>query len=567
MSPDAPSRSIAVPAFAACLLAPLLLVGCEPAAPAYDLMLRGGQVIDGTGAPARAADVAVVGDSIAAVGDLAGADATRVVDVGGLLVAPGFIDMHSHSDFTLLADGRALSKTTQGVTTEVLGESGSAGPVLGAARDETAASLERYDLELGWTTLGEYFDTLEARGSSVNVVSTVGAGLIRASVMGYDDRPPTDDEMARMVELVDEAMEQGAIGLSSGMVYAPNAYFTTEEMIALAEPAAERGGIYLTHVRNEGDGLLESLDEAITIGREAGLPVEILHFKRFAVRPEGPRVEPTIQDAVALIDSVRAEGQEVAADVYPYDAAQTGMDQRIPAWAHDGGRERMVERLRDPPTRARIVREVRQTFQGGRAAYTPETIMLGATPHEPHRRFLGMRIAEISAALGIGPAETLVELVEKGEGRVRAIYFGMREEDVRYLLQVPWTTIGSDGTAVAPEGVFAEAHPHPRWYGSFPRVLGHYVREEGVLELPEAVRKITSLAASRVGLDDRGTVAAGMKADLVAFDPERIIDRATFTDPHQLSDGVEWLVVNGELVIAGGEHTGATPGRALRGGG
>ncbi|NIP57451.1 MAG: amidohydrolase family protein, partial [Gemmatimonadetes bacterium] len=401
------------------------------------------------------------------------------------------------------------------------------------------------------------------RGASVNVVSTVGAGLIRASVMGYDDRPPTDEEMERMRALVAEAMEEGAIGLSSGMVYPPNSYFTTEEMIALAEPAAEAGGIYLTHIRNEGDGLVESVEEAITIGREAGLPVEILHFKRYAVRPEGPRVEPTIRDAVALIDSVRAAGREVAADLYPYAAAQTGLDTRIPEWAHDGGRERMVERLRDPGTRARIVGEIRESFAGGRAAYTPETIMLGGTPHEPHRQFLGMRISEISEEMGMGPAETLVELVEKGEGRVRAIYFGMREEDVRYLLRVPWTTIGSDGTAVAPEGVFLESHPHPRWYGSFPRVLGRYVREEGVLELPEAIRKMTSLAASRVDLEDRGTVAPGMKADLVAFDPATIIDRATFTDPHRLSGGVMWLVVNGEVVIAEGEHTGATPGRAL----
>jgi N-acyl-D-amino-acid deacylase len=270
---------------------------------------------------------------------------------------------------------------------------------------------------------------------------------------------------------------------------------------------------------------------------------------------------------VALIDSVRDAGQEVAADVYPYDAAQTGLDQRIPAWARDGGRERMVERLRDPETRAEIVEEVRRTLARGRAAYTPGTIMLGRTPHGPHERYLGMRISEISEEMGMSPAETLVELVEKGDGRVRAIYFGMREEDVRYLLGVPWTTIGSDGTAVAPEGVFLESHPHPRWYGSFPRVLGRYVREEGVLELPEAVRKMTSLAASRIGLDDRGTVAEGMVADLVVFDPATIVDRATFTEPHQLSQGVEWLVVNGELVLDAGEHTGATPGRALRVGG
>jgi len=552
------------PTVAAALLS-ASIVGCEPAAPSYDLVLRGGQVIDGTGAPARTADVAIEGDAIAAIGDLGGADAERVIDASGLIVAPGFIDMHSHSDFTLLVDGRALSKTTQGVTTEVLGESGSAGPVLGAARDEMAGDLERYGLELTWSGLGEYFDTLERKGTSVNVVSTVGAGLVRASVMGYEDRPPTAREMERMRELVDTAMREGAIGLSSGMVYAPNSYFTTEEMIELAEPAAQHGGIYLTHIRDEDDDLLDALEEAITIGREAGLPLEILHFKRSAVRPEGPRLEPSIRDAVAMIERHRDAGTEVAANLYPYSASQTGLDIRLPEWIHDGGRERMVERLRNPETRARAKEALREMFRQGRGGKTPETIMLGATPYEPHRQYQGMRLSEISRQMEIDPAETLVELVEKGDGRVHAIYFSMREEDVRYLLGLPWTTVGSDGTGVAPEGVFLESHPHPRWYGSFPRVLGKYVREEGVLSLPEAVRKMTSLAAERIGLEDRGRVAEGMKADLVIFDHETIRDQASFANPHQLSQGVEWLIVNGGVVIAEGEHTGAKPGRVVKG--
>ena len=569
-------RSAAVPSLSSIIARAVPVLGvvvftaffgaCETR-PAYDLILRNGEVVDGTGRAAREADVAVSGDSIAAIGDLVEAEADRVVDANGLVVAPGFIDMHTHSDFTLLVDGRALSKTTQGVTTEVLGETGSGGPVLGEARGEMTEELDGYGLELTWKTLGGYLDTLEARGISVNAVSTVGAGQIRASVMGYEDRPPTDEEMERMRVLVDEAMRQGAIGISSGMVYPPNSYFSTEEMIDLAEPAAHHGGIYLTHIRNEGDGLLGALQEAATIGRKAGLPVEVLHFKRYAVRPEGPRVEPTIQDAVALIDSVRAAGQEMAANMYPYAAAQTGLDQRIPTWARDGGRQRMVERLRDPKTRGRIVKEVRKTLARDRGGYAPGTIMLGRTPHEPHQEYLGMRLSEIAEAMGMSPAETLVELVDEGEGRVRVIYFGMREEDVRYLLQVPWTTIGSDGTAVAPEGMFLESHPHPRWYGAFPRVLGRYVREESVLELPEAIRKMTSLAASRIGLEKRGEVAVGMKADLVVFRPDSIVDRATFTNPHQLSRGVNWLIVNGEVVIAEGEHTGATPGRVLRNGG
>lgn len=530
----------------------------------FDLIIRGGNLLDGTGAPAVRADVGISGDSIAAVGDLGAAEAVRVIDATGLTIAPGFIDMHSHSDFTLLADGRALSKVTQGVTTELLGESGSAGPALGPAREEMERSLEQYGLRPGWSTLGEYFDTLEARGMSVNVLSTVGSGTVRASVVGYDNRAPTAEELERMKALVDEAMQQGAVGLSSGLIYPPNSYASTEEIIALAQVAARHGGIYLTHMRDEGDGLLEAIDEAIRIGREGGLPVEILHFKRFAVPVSGEPVKPTIQDAAARIEEAQRAGIVVNADLYPYSAAQTGLDTRIPSWAHDGGRAAMVQRLRDPATRRRIRREVAADFARGRAGYTPETIMLGGTPHEPHRRFLGKRVSEIAQETRVEPAEALIDLVDKAEGAARAIFFGMTEEDVRYALRLPWTTIGSDGTAVAPEGVFLQSHPHPRWYGTFPRVLGRYVREENVLTLPQAVHKMTGLAASRLGLADRGTLAAGNKADVVVFDPQAIADRSTFTEPHRLSEGVRWLVVNGQIVLEDGQHTGTLPGRVLR---
>jgi N-acyl-D-aspartate/D-glutamate deacylase len=543
--------------------------GCSPEAATepFDLVLEGGEVVDGTGAPARRADVGIRGDAIAAVGDLSESSAERTVDVSGLVVSPGFIDMHSHSDFTLLVDGRGLSKITQGVTTELLGESGSAAPVEGEAVAEMERRLAELDLELQWRSLGEYFDVIERSGTSLNVTTTVGTGQLRASVVGYDDRPATVEEMVRMEELVEEAMRDGAIGVSSGLIYPPNAYASTEELIALSKVAAEYGGIYLTHMRGESDDLLEALGEAIRIGKESGAAVEVLHFKRSGVRLEGETESPTIQDAVALIERARSQGVTVYANLYPYEASQTTLGIQLPDWVHDGGRQAMLARLRDPEMRARIRGEIAEELSRGIAGSTPETILFGSTTYGDHRRYQGERISEIAEAMGVEPAEAIIELIDKADGSTRAIYFGMRDEDVRYLLGLDWTTIGSDGTAVAPSGVLARSHPHPRWYGSFPRVLGHYVREEGVISLEDAVRKMTSLAAQRIGVADRGVIAEGMKADIVAFDPDTIIDRSTFIDPHQLSEGVEWVLVNGEVVLEKGEHTGAMPGRVLRGAG
>ena len=550
------------------LLALFAAWGCAPGdSERLDLLVRGATLVDGTGAPSRLADVGVRGDTIVAVGDLSTAEAARVIEGEGSVVSPGFIDMHSHSDFTLLVDGRGLSKVTEGVTTELLGESGSAAPVLGAARVSREKSLADFELELDWTTLGEYFERLERQGMSLNILSTVASGQVRASVVGYDDRAPTAEELERMEALVEEAMRDGAVGLSSGLIYPPNSYASTEELIALARVASRHGGIYVSHIRNEGDHLTQALEEAIRIGREADLPVEVLHFKRSSIRLGETPESPTIQEAVALIEKAQSEGVAIYADQYPYSASQTGLDIRIPDWAHDGGDEKMVERLRDPETRERIRNEIREELSKGIGGSTPETILFGATPHEPHQGFQGKRIAEIADEMNVEPAEAIIELVEKAEGRARAIYFGMREEDVRYIMALDWVTVGSDGTAVAPEGILARNHPHPRWYGSFPRILGHYVREENVLTLPQAIRKMTSLPASRLGLTDRGVVAEGYKADLVVFDPDTVIDRATFDDPHQLSQGIDYVVVNGEIVLEEGQHTGAMPGRVLRHGG
>lgn len=542
----------------------LLALTQQPDVEVFDLLVRGGSLVDGTGAPARRADVGIRGDRIVAIGDLAARRAIRTLDATGLVVAPGFIDMHSHSDFALLVDGRALSKVTQGVTTELLGESGSAAPASGPVRPEMQRSLSELGLSLDWTTLGEYFETLESKKTSVNVLSTVASGQVRSAVVGYDDRPATPGELKKMEDLVDQAMREGAVGISSGLIYAPNRYASTAELIALAKVASRYGGFYLTHMRNEGEGLLEAVAEAIEIGRQGNLPVEILHFKRSGVRLSGGREKSTIQEAAALIERARSEGIEVAANVYPYDASQTTLSIRLPDWTQNGGREKMLERLRNPETRARIREEIGSSLAEGVAGATPETILFGRTTYEAHRGYQGKRIQEIAQAMGVEPAEAIIELIDKADGSTTAVYFGMRDEDVQYALRLPWVTIGSDGTAVAPEGILARSHPHPRWYGTFPRVLGRYVREERTLSLEEAVHKMTGLSAERLGLSDRGVLAEGKMADVVVFDKDTISDRSTFESPHQLSVGVRWLAVNGELVLDEGKHTGARPGRVLR---
>ena len=503
------------------------------------------------------------GDTIAAVGDLSGARSARLIDAEGLAVSPGFIDMHSHSDFTLLVDGRALSKVTQGITTELLGESESAGPVLGPAKAEREKSLSVLGLSLDWTTLAEYFERLEHQGISVNVVSTVGFGQVRASVVGYGNRSPGAEELRLMEQLVEQAMGEGAVGLSSGLIYTSDRYASTDELIAFAKVAARYDGIYLTHIRGEDERLLGALEEAIRVGREADLPVEVLHFKR-AYFPLNREPDPSIQAAASLMETAQKEGVEIYANLYPYSASQTFLDTRLPEWVHQGGREKMLSRLRDPVTRRRISKELEAELAKGIAGKTPDTILFGATPHEAHKELQGKRISEISGQLGMQPAEVIIDLVERADGLAMAIFFGMREEDMRYALALSWTTIGSDGTAVAPQGLLARSHPHPRWYGSFPRVLGRYVREEELLSLDEAVRKMTSLPAARLGLTDRGVLAVGKKADLVVFNPETIMDRSTFEKPHQLSQGVEYVLVNGQLVLDRGQHTGALPGRVLR---
>jgi dihydroorotase/N-acyl-D-amino-acid deacylase len=488
-----------------------------------------------------------------------------VIDAAGLVVAPGFIDMHSHSDFSLLADGRALSKITQGVTTELLGESESAAPAAGPARAEIEKALGSYGLQLDWTTLGEYFARLERARPAVNVVSLVASGQVRAAVIGYERRAPAPAEMAAMEEIVDAAMRDGAAGLSSGLIYAPNSYATTEELIALARVAARHGGIYVSHIRNEGDGVVDALGEAARIGREAGLPVEVLHLKRNLARLDGRTQAVGMRDAIRVIEDARRQGVRMAANVYPYAASQTSLNANLlPEWALEGGRERLAAHLRDPKSRARIRAETAAILALPVSGRRADTVMLSRTTHEPHRRYQGMRVSQIADAAKQEPADVVLDIIDKSGGQASGIYFGMRDEDVALALAQPWTTVGSDGAALAPEGVLGRSHPHPRSYGSFTRVLARYVREERLLTLPQAIHKMTGLAAGRLGLADRGVVQPGKKADLVVFDPDTVGDKATFEDPHQLSVGVMWLMVNGSIAIDSGRPTSARSGRVLR---
>jgi N-acyl-D-amino-acid deacylase len=527
----------------------------------YDLLIRNGRLIDGTGNPWVYADVAILGDRIADIGRLPReTTAERTIDAAGLYISPGFIDIHSHSDFSLLVDGRAMSKVTQGVTTEVLGEDASAGPVIGeVAEREMKRNLERYGLEPSWRSLGDYFRVLGSSGASVNVASFVGAGQLRRCVMGLEERQATTDELEEMKRLLAEAMGQGAVGLSSGLIYIPGRYASTEELIALAGIAAQ-GGIYASHIRSEGSDVLGALDEAIRIGAEARLPVEIFHFKA-----AGRSNWNLLPAAIAKIDSARQAGIDITADIYPYIASSTGLDARFPAWVRSGGSEAFSARLEDPEIRGRVRRQLESMAEsyGGPQPFA-ESILVALVYQDENKRWEGKTLWEIADATGKDVFDALIDLEDSEGGRGLGIYFTMTEENVRLKLKQPWVSIGSDGTAITPEGILGQGKPHPRYYGAFPRVLAKYVREENVVPLEDAIRKMTSRPAQRLGLTQRGLLRRGYYADVVVFDFDRIQDRSRFEDPHHYSDGVVYSIVNGKLVLDRGRHTGALPGRVLR---
>lgn len=528
----------------------VLGIACAPPE-SFDVLIRNGTVYDGTGAPGMRADLGIRADEIAAIGDLARAEAPVTIDATGLAVAPGFIDMHTHSDSSLLEDGRATSFVLQGVTTELLGEHTSAGPILGKAERGIFSLTEDAQTKAptpDWTTLGGYFAKLESQGISVNVASYVASGQVRASVVGYEDRPATADELDEMTRLVADAMREGAVGLSSGLAYVPNVYATTDELVALARVAAAHGGFYGTHLRGGGgDDPLAGLKEALAIAERAGLPLEIIHINSTS----GGR----IAEFAALVDEARARGVDVTANLYPYIAGMSFLRSILPAWAQEGGTDAMLARLRNRGDRARI--------QQALARSSPErwqrTFVSSTNP-----AIDGQTIADLAAGRKVEPAVALMDIVLEEGGYAFYISFGNTEENLTRGMALPWVHFGSDGASVTVEG-YEGGKPHPRFFGSFARVLGKYVRDEGVLTLEQAVHKMTGLSAARLGFDDRGRLAAGAKADVAVFDPRTVIDRATFERPLQYASGVSHVLVNGILVVDNGAHTGAKPGRVLRG--
>ncbi len=538
--------------------------GERPMTGHHDVILRGGTVLDGSGGPPIVADVALDGDRVSAVGRLDQARGRLEVDASGLAVAPGFINMLSWATESLLADGRSLSDIKQGVTLEVFGEGWSMGPLTPEMKEEMVRRQRDIKFDVAWTTLGEYLEHLEERGVSTNVASLVGATTVRIHELGYADRAPTGQELARMQDLVREAMAQGALGVGSSLIYAPAFYASTDELVALAQAAGESGGLYISHLRSEGDRLLEAVDELIAIARRAGVPAEIYHLKQ-----AGRSNWDLLDKVVSRVEAARAEGLDIGADMYTYTAGATGLDAAMPPWVQEGGHEAWVRRLRDPAVRRKVAAEMRRPAEGWenllRMAGSAEKVLLVEFKNEALKPLTGRTLAAVAAERGVSPEEAAMDLVVEDDSRVGAIYFLMSEENVRRQIALPWMTFGSDEASLAPEGVFLLSNPHPRAYGNFARLLGHYVRDEKVLPLQEAVRRLTSLPAERLGLQGRGRLEPGAYADVVVFDPARVRDQATYEDPHRLAEGVLHVFVNGVQVLEGGEHTGALPGRVVRG--
>lgn len=518
----------------------------------YDVIIRNGNIHDGTGSASYAADVAIRGDYIARIAPRIDGAARREIDARGLAVAPGFINMLSWANVTLLADGRSQSDLRQGVTLEVLGEGTSMGPLSPSMKREMASRQGDLKYDIAWTTLGEYVDHLAARGVSCNVASFMGATTARIHVIGYENRLPSRQELDRMRDLVRAAMAQGAVGVSSALIYPPATYSNTAELIALAEAASDAGGVYISHIRNEESRIEEALGEFITIARRTARS-EIYHLK-----VSGKTNWHRLDGVLARIDAERARGVAITADVYPYTASSTGLDTGIAPWVHEGGETAMIARLRDPATRARIKGEM-GLFAG------PENILVIGFRNPALKPLRGQSLAEVAARRGADWRDVVMDLIIENDADVGAVFFTMSEENLRRIIATPWVSFCSDAGSYAAEGVFLQMGTHPRAYGSFARVLGRYVRDEGIIPLAEAVRRLTSFPAETLRLRDRGRLADGYFADVVVFDPETIADRATYEQPHQYAVGVQHVLVNGVPVIAGGEHTGATPGRVVRG--
>jgi N-acyl-D-amino-acid deacylase len=545
----------------------LLLVAvpvCQAATAGYDLIIRNGHIIDGTGSPWYAADVGIRAGRIAALGGLENAAATRIIDAHGLVVAPGFIDMLGQSELTLLVDPRAPSKIFQGVTTEITGEGESVAPVNDTILRENQSTYAHYGIKPDWHNLAEYFARLERQGIGINFATYVGATSVREMVIGYSDRAPSGDELQRMEQLVDEGMRQGAMGLSTALEYPPAPYATTEELIALARVAARFGGIYATHMRDEGDAETAALEETLRIGREAQIPIEIFHLKIAGKRNFGGI--PLLRDR---IEKARAQGVDAAADTYAYTAWSNSLAAFTPPWANDGGKEQLLRRLKDPATRSRMRRDMMTPSDKWDNEWLeiegPQDVLICAVNHSELLPYRGKRLSEVAAEWHEDPIDAIFDFLIRDEAATSVAVFGMSGSDVTLVLQQPWVSIGTDDSATFPEGVLGRDHPHPRAYGTFPRILAKYVREEGKLSLPDAIRKFTALPAQREHLAERGVIKVGMWADLVVFDPGAIRDVATYEDPNRFPEGMSFVLVNGVPVLEQGRMTGARPGKVLRG--
>ncbi|MGD0363804.1 MAG: D-aminoacylase [Bryobacteraceae bacterium] len=541
------------------LLLAFLLLAANP----YDVVIQNGHIVDGTGSPWYSGDIGIRQGRIAAIGNLAGAPAKRHIDAHGMVVAPGFIDMLGQSELTILVNPHLPSKIYQGITTEITGEGSSAAPVSEALLNADRLGYQHYGINPDWRTFRDYFARLEKQGMGINLASYVGATQVRRMVLGDDDRAPDAAELERMKTLVREAMRDGAVGLSTSLQYAPAPYAKTEELIALASEAARFGGIYATHMRSEADAIVPALDEAIRIGREAHLPVEIWHLKTAGKANWG-----RMPEVIAHIQQARDSGVDITADTYAYPAGFNTFSAIIPPWAHDGGDAKLVERLKDPAMRARIRKEM-ETPGGNwenewQEVTGPEGFLVGAVANPKLLSLQGKTIAEIAKIWGKDPFDTIFDLLIEDRAFTSVAIFMMSEPDIALALQQPWVSICNDSEGTAPDGLLGQEHPHPRAYGTFPRILRKYVREEKKLTLPDAIRKFSALPAQRMRLADRGVLKEGMWADVVVFDPDTIRDVATFANPNQLSEGMRFVLVNGVPVIEEGKMTNALPGKVLR---
>ena len=553
------------------LASAMAIVACAPSPPTsiapatlHDVIIRGGTVYDGTGSPGRITDIAVDGQKISFIGDLKSTKAKTDIDARGLAVAPGFINMLSWATESLIEDGRGMSDIKQGVTLEVFGEGSSMGPLNDAMKKEAVEQMGDIKYDIAWTTLGEYLDYIVKRGVSPNVASFIGATTVRVHELGYADRPPTAPELERMQALVRQAMEEGAFGVGSSLIYAPAFYAKTDELIALAKAAAPYGGSYISHMRSEGARLLEAVDELIRISKEGGVGGEIYHLK--AAGKDNWNKLPAV---IAKVDSARKAGLDIRADMYTYTAGATGLDASMPPWVQEGGYNEWAKRLQDPAIRSRVAAEMRTPTDKWEnffaAVESPEKIILAGFKADSLKPYTGKTLAEVARMRGTSPEETAMDLVIRDGSRVGTIYFLMSEDNVRREIAIPWVSFGSDAEAPAPEGVFLKSSTHPRAYGNVARLLGRYVRDEKIIPMEEAVRRLSSLPAHNLKIHERGELKPGYFADIAIFDPRTISDKATFDHPHQYSTGMVHVFVNGAQVLKDGEHTGARPGQVVRG--